>query len=154
MNIPWAPSDVEAENNTTRWGDNRPSILSNISHEAVYTQSAASGSDNHTCIPQHSYSTMNHYTYTLCCTNNHIEVCSAVTESSEPNSLEVFNLELDSHANMVVIGDQATIIQTAQQTADVRPFSNECSKLEQVPIVDAAFAYDCSHSGKAYMLVV
>ena len=62
--------------------------------------------------------------------------------------------QLDSHANMVVIGDQATIIQTAQQTADVRPFSNECSKLEQVPIVDAAFAYDCPHSGKVYMLVV
>ena len=82
VNIPWAPSDVEAENNTTRWGNHRPSILSNISHEVVYTQSAASGSDNHTCISQHSYCTMNHYTYTQCCTNNRIQGSSEVSDSS------------------------------------------------------------------------
>jgi len=50
--------------------------------------------------------------------------------------------QLDSHANMVVIGKHATVFGKTGKEADVRPFSNECSKLESIPIVDAAVAYD------------
>ena len=81
VKIQWAPSNIDDENNTTRRGTHMTSRLSNISHEVVYTQSAASGSDNHTCISQHSYSTINHYTYTQCCTNNRIQGSSAVSDS-------------------------------------------------------------------------
>ena len=50
--------------------------------------------------------------------------------------------QLDSHANMVVVGKHATVFGKTGKAADVRPFSNECSKLESIPIVDAAVAYD------------
>ena len=50
--------------------------------------------------------------------------------------------QLDSHANMVVVGSQATVFGRSGKCADVRPFSSDCSKLESIPIVDAAIAYD------------
>ena len=62
--------------------------------------------------------------------------------------------ELDSHANMCVVGQQATIINRTGKHAEVRAFSNECQTMKKVPIVDAAFAYDCPSTMKTYILVV
>ena len=62
--------------------------------------------------------------------------------------------ELDSHANMCVIGRQATIINRTGKHAEVRAFSQECRVLNKVPIVDAAFAYDCPSTMKTYLLIV
>ncbi len=62
--------------------------------------------------------------------------------------------QLDSHANMVVVGGHASVFGNSGKSADVRPFSNDCSKLESVPIVDAAMAYDCPYSMKTYILAV
>ena len=62
--------------------------------------------------------------------------------------------ELDSHANMIVVGRQATIFSKTGKCADVRPFSSDCSKLESVPIVDAAIAYDCPYTMQTYILTV
>ena len=53
---------------------------------------------------------------------------------------QVGTTELDSHANMVVLGNQATIIQS-RGTADVNAFSEEVGTLK-VPIVDGIIAYD------------
>ena len=50
--------------------------------------------------------------------------------------------QLDSHANMVVVGGHATVFGKSGKSCDVRPFSSDCHKLESVPIVDAAMAYD------------
>ena len=60
--------------------------------------------------------------------------------------------QLDSHANMAVVGDHATVFSRSGRKADVKPFSSDCSKLESVPIVDAAVAYDCPRSMKTYIL--
>ena len=56
--------------------------------------------------------------------------------------------QLDSHANMVVVGNHTSVFGHSGKSADVRPFSNDCSKLESVPIVDAAMTYDCPYSMK------
>ena len=40
------------------------------------------------------------------------------------------------------------------RSTDVRLFSSDRSKLESVPIVDAAVAYDCPYSMKTYLLTV
>ena len=61
--------------------------------------------------------------------------------------------ELDSHANMVVIGAQGTIIQKTGRYADVNAFSSDVGTLSQVPIVDAAVAYDCPFSGLTILTV-
>ena len=62
--------------------------------------------------------------------------------------------ELDSHANMIVVGAQATIIQRSGRSAKVRAFSEECTKLEKIQIVDAVIAYDCPYEMKTYLLIV
>ena len=62
--------------------------------------------------------------------------------------------QLDSHANMVVVGSHASVFGHSGKSADVWPFSSDCSKLESVPIVDAAMAYDCPYSMKTYILAV
>ena len=62
--------------------------------------------------------------------------------------------ELDSHANMVVVGSQATVISQSGLFAEVRAFAKDCRTLEQIPIVDAAFAYDCPSSMKTCLLIV
>ena len=50
--------------------------------------------------------------------------------------------ELDSHANMVVVGQNATIFDTTGKTCTVNSFSESAGKIEHVPIVDAVVAYD------------
>ena len=62
--------------------------------------------------------------------------------------------QLDFHANMAVVGNQASVFRTSGKSADVKPFSNDCSKLEAVPIVDASVAYDCLYSMRIYILTV
>ena len=62
--------------------------------------------------------------------------------------------QLDSHANMVVVGSHASVFGHSGKSVDVQPFSSDCSKLESVPIVDAAMAYNCPYSMKTYILAV
>ena len=58
-------------------------------------------------------------------------------------SLICSTTELDSHANMAVLGKQIRIIQDSGLCAEVNAFSDEISKMSQVPIVDGCMAYDC-----------
>ena len=62
--------------------------------------------------------------------------------------------ELDSHANMAVVGAQATIIQETGLYADVNAFSDEVSKLNRIPINDMVIAYDCPFSLQTYLLII
>ena len=62
--------------------------------------------------------------------------------------------ELDSHANMVVVGQQATIISGPTTYAEVRAFADDCKTLQKVPIMDVAIAYDCPSSHETYILIV
>ena len=55
---------------------------------------------------------------------------------------------------MLVIGQQAMIINHTGQSAKVNAFSSDVKSMSKVPIVDAAVAYDCPYSGKTYLLVV
>ena len=61
--------------------------------------------------------------------------------------------ELDSHANMVVIDAQGTIIQKTGRYTDVNVFSLDIGTMSRVPIVDAAVAYDCPLSGQTILMV-
>jgi hypothetical protein len=61
--------------------------------------------------------------------------------------------ELDSHANMPVVGRHAFIISDTGRIADVNPFTPDYDSM-QVPIVDAAVQYDCPYDGQSYILVV
>ena len=62
--------------------------------------------------------------------------------------------ELDSHANMVVLGRHAFIFESAGRTCSVKPFSDEFGVASNIPIVDGAVAYDCPYSKQTFILIV
>ena len=62
--------------------------------------------------------------------------------------------ELDSHANMIILGRHCFIISRSGKVIDVSTFAEAAGGLSQVPIVDAAIAYDCPRSEKTYILIV
>ena len=88
--------------------------------------------------------------------NRHLEVRISMIWATTVGCKGDYNsstTELDSHANMIVLGEQATIINRSGKYAEVRAFSNECSTLEKVPIVDAVIAYECPYTMKVYLLI-
>ena len=62
--------------------------------------------------------------------------------------------ELDSHANMVVVGRHCLVIEWSGRTAIVSPFTPDYDAMMEVPIMDAAILYECPFSGKDYILLV
>ena len=60
--------------------------------------------------------------------------------------------ELDSHANMPVIGKNAYILSKIGETVDVAPFTPH--KPISVELVDAALKYECPYSGVVKILII
>ena len=64
--------------------------------------------------------------------------------------------EMDSHANMCVLGKHCyllTKLETAQ-TVSVGVFSKSARDLNNVPIVDTMLANDCERTNQVYLLVL
>ena len=61
--------------------------------------------------------------------------------------------ELDSHANMPVIGINAYILSKIGETADVAPFTLDYKPIS-VELVDAALKNECPYSGKIKILII
>ena len=61
--------------------------------------------------------------------------------------------ELDSHANMPVVGKHAYIIAETGKKVDVSPFTPDYKPL-MVPLVDAMVRYDNPYNRKSYILVL
>jgi len=61
--------------------------------------------------------------------------------------------ELDSHANMTVVGKHCYVLRDTGRKANVNAFTPEMQATD-VPIVDAAILYECPYSGKEYLLVI
>ena len=61
--------------------------------------------------------------------------------------------DLDSHANMAVVGRHAYILSDTGRTADVNAFTPDYESM-QVPIVDAAVQYECPYSGTLHVLII
>ena len=78
--------------------------------------------------------------------NEHVGaiVMSADTMVGDP--LQDPKSELDSHANMVVLGKHCFVFEwSAGQSCSVHPFSESLGSVKNVPIVDAAIAYYCPY---------
>lgn len=61
--------------------------------------------------------------------------------------------ELDSHANMPVVGRHVLLIEDLGKSVDVTPFSPDYSPL-QAKLIDCAVQYDCPYNGRTYMLLI
>ena len=62
--------------------------------------------------------------------------------------------ELDSHANMMVVGKNAFIFESTGRTCEAKPFSEDLGIIKNIPIVDAAVAYDCPYTHECYILLL
>ena len=78
---------------------------------------------------------------------------SDVLEGGGAESHLLSRTELDSHANMPVVGCNAYVISTSKETASVAPYTPDYEAME-VPIVDAAVLYECPYSGNRIILIV
>lgn len=61
--------------------------------------------------------------------------------------------ELDSNANMPVVGRNAFVIARTEETADVSAFTPDYKPMK-CSIVDAALLYDCPYSGDEVILLI
>ena len=61
--------------------------------------------------------------------------------------------ELDSHANMPVVGKEALIVEQSGKTVEVSPFTPDYKPIK-VEVVNAMVQYDSPLDGKEYMLVI
>jgi len=62
--------------------------------------------------------------------------------------------ELDSHANMVVLGASAFIFESTGRFCNVQPFDSKLRTSHDVPIVDETLAYECPYTMGTYILIV
>ena len=76
-------------------------------------------------------------------------IASASLESD--NNTGGNRTELDSHANMAVVGRECVVFDNTGQTCTVNAFTESAGKLEKVPLVDVAVAYDCPFQTKTYI---
>ena len=86
-------------------------------------------------------------------------ILSAASEETRVNEMttaiemkEESRTELDSHANMPVVGKHAYIIAETGKKVDVSPFTPDYRPLN-VPLVDAMLKYDNPYNGKSCILV-
>ena len=61
--------------------------------------------------------------------------------------------ELDSHANMPVVGREAQVVEQSGRTVEVSPFTPDYKPIK-VEVVNAIIQYDSPLDGKEYILVV
>jgi hypothetical protein len=83
-----------------------------------------------------------------------LKAISAATErhAGDPDGTES-RTELDSHANMPVVGIQAFILGHPGKRVDVSPFSPDYEPLE-AELVDAAVLYCDKYTGESYVMVL
>lgn len=86
--------------------------------------------------------------------NAHISEVILTPASDMEASIDDPLTELDSHANIVVLGLNSFMFESTGRTCNVQPFSTDLGVAMDVPIVVGAFAYDCPYSGIFYVLVV
>ena len=82
-----------------------------------------------------------------------IKVSLASTNDPDYDPIEDSQTELDSHANMPVVGRHVEIISDTGRVAEVNPFTPDYQSMS-VRIVDAAVRYQCPFSGTTHILIV
>ena len=79
------------------------------------------------------------------------QVC--VSNGAHESLPSEFCFDLDSHANMPVVGKGAYILNYTGRSAEFSAYSPEYEP-HQLPVVDAAVQYDCSYQMKSYILII
>ena len=80
-------------------------------------------------------------------------IAALVSNASANNSSPHAKTELDSHANMAVLGKNCFVFEESGKTCQVSAFSPSIAA-STLPIVDAVIIYDCPYSLQSYMLMI
>ncbi len=67
---------------------------------------------------------------------------------------EDLKTELDLYANMVVLGRNCFAFEWSGKSCNVQPFDKNLGVAKDVPIIDAAIAYDCPYRFETYILLI
>ena len=83
------------------------------------------------------------------------KIYSSITEGrgTMEDVIESSMTELNSHANMPVIGMNAYMLSKIGETVDVTPFTPDYKPIS-VELVDAALKYECPYSGEIKILII
>ena len=81
-----------------------------------------------------------------------MSISSALTNSISTTDFTP-RTELDSHANMAVLGKHCFVFENSGRSCDVSAFSPTIEKTS-LPIVDAVIVYDCPYTYKSYLLMI
>lgn len=84
------------------------------------------------------------------CQHLNLIIASSINEHNE---VEQGESQLDSRADMIVMGKHCHIISHSGLTTNVNAFSQEVGCMHEVPIVDALIVYECPYTAKLYFLV-
>ena len=84
--------------------------------------------------------------------NHHVSATIAATHATCDESIDPKS-ELDSHANMVVLGRGCFVFEWSGKSCSVNPFTDTLGSVKDVPIVDAAIAYECPYTQITYVLI-
>ena len=67
---------------------------------------------------------------------------------------DISRTELDSHSNMVVVGNDCLVVDWINgKTCNALPFDPSIGTSTSIPVVDAALAYDCPFTHTTYILM-
>ena len=77
------------------------------------------------------------------------------TVAPDQSSLPALRTELDTHANMVVLGKHCFVFDRIHgKTCEVEPFDPSLGTAKEIPIVDAVIAYDCPYLARTFILII
>ena len=74
--------------------------------------------------------------------------------SKHDDTTTLSTTELDSHADSPVVGKYCKILELTGKTVKVSGFTSDLGQPLEVPVVNAAVAYDCVYTGMTYILVI
>ena len=80
-------------------------------------------------------------------------VISASRSVYSVSKIEHSRIELDTHADSIVAGANCCIMHYTGRVCDVSPYRDDYSPVKNVPIVQAATAYQSPHTGQVYILI-
>ena len=85
--------------------------------------------------------------HTLSYVISSLNTSASVTHSDQPRT------ELDSHANMVVLGKHCFVFEKTGKHCEVSAFTPDIPPMK-LPIVDAVITYDCPFKLTSYLLMI
>ena len=86
--------------------------------------------------------------------NDHVIAVIASGAAHGANNNKIATTEMDSHANMAVVGSNVTKIQDTGRYADVNAFATDVGQMKRFSIKDMAIAYDCPYQKTTFLLII